>query len=122
MNSLTNNKNPPHSRSAVHPTSGESTEKNELENANSDESEDDWDSAKGIVGFYCRIVHNHYYLVALVWLCICIAMSAVVLFGPSDERCVGPNAAPGQMQVCRWLCLISTLSVPYGVIASCDLT
>jgi hypothetical protein len=68
---------------------------------NSDQIGHDWDAATGVVGFYCRIVHNHYYLVTLVWLCVCIAMSAVVLFGPADERCVGPNAAPGQMQVCR---------------------
>jgi hypothetical protein len=79
---------------------GVSIEKNEFETT-SDHTEDDWDSAKGVVGFYCRLVHNHYYLVALIWLCICIAMSVVVLFGPSDERCVGPNGAPGQMQVCR---------------------
>ena len=77
-----------------------SVEKSEL-GANTDQTEVHWDAAKGVVGFYCRIVHNHYYIVALVWLCMCIAMSIVVLFGPSDERCVGPNAAPGQMQVCR---------------------
>ena len=76
-----------------------SVEKNEL-GANTDQKED-WDAAKGVVGFYCRIVHSHYYIVALAWLCVCIAMTIVVLFGPSDERCVGPNGAPGQMQVCR---------------------
>jgi hypothetical protein len=84
------------------PTFAVSVEKNEGNEVdpNSDNNEE-WDVAKGVVGFYCRVVHHHYYLVALAWLCICIAMTAVVMFGPSDERCVGPNGAPGQMQVCR---------------------
>lgn len=66
----------------------------------SNDSDSNWDEAKGITGGLARLIHNHYYWMYLSWIVIVLILVGLVYTLPPAEKCV-PDAGPGQMQVCE---------------------
>jgi len=62
--------------------------------------ETDWDKADGIVGKIATFIHDHYYIVMMIYAVLVLFMVGFVMMAKPDEKCL-PGASSNQMQVCE---------------------